>query len=139
MHGGQPQAGLPMRLGGEERLEKMLPTLVVQARPRIPGLQHRVRTVLTLAPERGIVCRRVARRDAERPALRHRLARIGRQLENDLPYLRGVRHHGRHILAQIRKKLDIRPQHLCESRPHVFNQLVELHRAGLQRRSSAVG
>jgi len=113
IHGGQAQAGaLPRRLGGEERLEHVRARLLVHADP---GVAHREADVLARSarpPRLALILGQVhpAGLDAQHAAIRHRVAGIGDEVEEDL--LRGM-HIGAHVGEVVLARgddLDIRRQ-----------------------------
>src|SRR5207247_1886122 len=135
VHGGQPEAGtLPGGLRGEEGLEHVRARLLVHADP---GVTHREADVLA-RPHRppclALIFGQVHAPglDPQHAAVRHRIAGIGDEVEEDL--LRGV-HIGAHVGEVVLARgddLDVGRQDTAQEPGQIADQAAEVDRLELE-------
>ena len=129
MHHRQAEAGaLAERLGGEERLDRPLQYL---RRHAVAGIDHRQFQVAA-GLQRGIAARLIfGDPDIDRAAVRHRVARVDREIEDRELELVGIDARRRQPFRQIEPQRDARPQRPLQQIDHALDQgaQIDRHRA----------
>ena len=139
MHGREAEAGATaLGLRREERLEDALARLRVHPGP---GVRDREDHVLSRreADERRLLLRQlgVARLDPEAPAHGHRVARVQRQVQQDLLDLAGVRPHRPERRARTDVELDVLGDHPLQHRRDAVHDGVQVERVRAAARRAA--
>ena len=126
---GQAQAGSPPALlGGEERFKYVLPRLVGHAGAVVADGQQHGGTAqhLRLSNARDFRRFHVGCANAQPAAARHGIARVGRQVDEDLAHLVRIRLHQPQRGPESRDHLDILPNHTLQHLLHAGDQHVEI-------------
>ncbi|MEJ0070988.1 MAG: hypothetical protein WDO24_22180 [Pseudomonadota bacterium] len=128
-HHAETQPGaLADRLGGEERLEDLGQRLGRDTDSRVADLQHRVVAGFDL----GVGCRIVGievlilGRDAQAAALPHRVAGVGREIDQRRFELAGIHDDRPDAGSKAQRDLDLLTQRPAQQRGGVPNQVVEI-------------
>ena len=77
--------------------------------------------------------------DGQRSAVRHRVARVDREVEHRHFQLRRIGHHRHQMRVEVELLLDPRPQHIAKQRPHLLDQRRDIGRLHLQPLDPAEG
>jgi hypothetical protein len=139
-HRRQAEAGArARRLGGEERLEQVALHLLAHADPGVADREQRVVAGRALAARGDVVLVELDGRCLDRHAatVGHRVARVGREVEDHPLELRAVgldrRQAGAHPHADVDVVADDPPDH----RLHAGDDLVEVEHARVQHLAAA--
>ena len=142
VYGREPEPGpLADALGREEGFENVGLDLGTHADPGVAYAQHRVgpRARARMRAHEDGVELDVGGLDGQAPALRHRVACVHRQVQDDLLDLRGIGLHATQRGVEHRDQLDRladqRPQHLRDVRHHA----VEIQHPRLEHLLAAEG
>ena len=132
---------LPDRLGREERLENLLEGLVGHANAGVAHADHDIVTGFDLLLRETLSVGQdfTGGDNRQRAPLRHRVARVDRQIEDRILELMGIRQRRPVLGGKVHRKPDRLaqgpPQHLL----HAADQLIDIDRLGVERLAPGEG
>ena len=142
VHGGEAEPGsLPLLLGGEERLEDVGGGLRAHAGTGVAHREGHVGPRREVGPARRgrLADLDVANGDPDAPAARHGVARVHREVHEDLLHLARIDLHPPRALHRLDHQLDVLPDHALEHRDQLRHEGPQLDHPRLHDLLAAEG